>query len=637
MAVDVSAVHCIVPEPFVQYSAVSDVSVASALREHQHGNYQEAEALYRSVLLREPDDFNALHLLGMLLHQLGRQEESLGLLRQSVAIAPEVAHFHSNIASVLGKLKRPEEALHHLREARRLKPALPEAHNNFGVTLEALERYEEAATAYREALRLRPEYAECHNNLGNTLRKQGFIEEAIAAHERAIALKPNFGEAHGCLGSAYSELGRVEESIAAHRRCVALRPGSAQAHSDLLFTLMYSPDLSPREVFEEHVGWGERHARPFYPAEPRYENDRDPDRRLRIGYVSPDFRSHPVSRFLEPILRHHDRERFETYCYSDVARPDAVTIRLRQHASAWRETAALDDGQLAELIRHDRIDILVDLSGHMGGNRLLVFARKPAPVQITYLGYPNTTGVRTIDYRISDSRHDPEGENDDLHVEKLLRIGECCWCYQPDEDSPPVNELPCLTSGRFTFCCLNKLVKITPPMIRLWSRILDAVPDSRLMVLVRRPERAVYELFERNGIAEDRLVLCPRVPRQQYLRLYHQVDLALDTFPYNGHTTTCDALWMGVPTVTLAGRTHVSRAGLSVLSAVGLGDFVCYSCEEYLERAIAPAHAHTELAVLRVGLRSRVRRTPLMQSQPVVQQFERAIQQVCKQATRRIS
>jgi predicted O-linked N-acetylglucosamine transferase (SPINDLY family) len=537
-----------------------------------------------------------------------------------------------------------------------------------------------------------------------------------------VELRADYSEAHVSLATAYTESCRVKDVIAAHRRVVALRPKSPHAHSNLLFMLHYDPDITPQQLFEEHVAWAKKHAEPFYPKNlaSRGGFSRRPGespaaeaaptvvepscRRLRIGYVSCDFRAHPVARFIEPALEHHDRERFEVFCYSAVTEPDDVTQRIKGYGHVWRDIASVSDEGAAEMIREDGIDILVDLMGHIGGHRLLIFARRPARVQITYLGYPDTTGMRTMDYRITDSYHDPpgkiadkivrttdveehgqeylpmppddswhdpvagqwsphpgthgqgymatapslEGEGwcNELHptdaycTEKLIRLDPCAWCWRPDEDGPEVNELPAFSAGHVTFACLNKLVKVTPEMLRLWAKILEAVAGSRLKLMVSKydpDDPMLWELLESRGggvlkhTLRERVILVERQSRRQYLKEYHGVDIALDTFPYNGHTTTCDSLWMGVPVVSLIGQTHVQRAGLSVLSNVGLGEWcnelhptLTRSPEEYVEKAIALATDLPRLAELRRTLRERMRRSPLMDEAGFTQRLEAA-------------
>ena len=602
-------------------------SLDDAFRHHQAGRLDEAEALYRELLRREPRNHEALHLLGMLSQQAGRGEEAVVLIRRALAEVPDASLYHSNLAGVLGKLGRPAEAIPHLHAAIRLSPGFAKAHNNLGVALESVGRLEEAEAALREALRLQEAYPEAHNNLGNVLQKRGPLAEAVAHHRRALELRAHYPEAVVNLAAALADAGQLDEAIDRYREAADLLPASPAAHSALLFSLHYKHGDDPELMAAEHARWARRHAAALSPAAPRHANDRTPGRRLRVGYLSPDFRAHPVSRFLEPLLEHRDARDFEVVLYADSAISDNVTARLRTQIDLWRHVAGLDDAALADLIRSDRVDVLVDLTGHMAANRLTVFARKPAPVQVSYIGYPDTTGLSAVDYRVTDSLHDPPGRTERYHTECLVRLDPCCWCIRPDDDAPDVNPLPALSSGRVAFGALNKLVKATPQTVHLWARVLEAVPGSTLTVLVGPRSEAdphLAAMFESHGVPPRRLRLVGRCPHDQYLRLYHALDVALDTFPYNGHTTTLDALWMGVPTVTLAGRTHVARAGLSVLTAAGLGECVAFSPDAYVRAAASLAADLPRLASLRSALRQRVARGPLCDGRGTARRREEA-------------
>jgi protein O-GlcNAc transferase len=597
-----------------------------ALQLHQKGQLEAAEKAYRDLLASRPEDASILHLLAMLLFDRGHHASAIDLVNRAIAIDPYAAHFHSNLAGMLGKLGRPKEAVEHLREAIRLDPNFPEAHNNLGVALEAMGKWEEALAAYQTAIHLRPNYAEAHSHMGHVLQRLGPISESVAAIRKAIALKPDYADAYGNLAAALAEMGKLDESIAYCHAVVALRPHSPRANSDLLFMLLNHADYSPQTIYELHQVWAERHAKRYY-ADHAHPNVKVASRRLRLGYVSADFRAHPVTRFLEPVLRNHNHLQFEVYCYSDVAEPDNVTQRLRLFADVWRDTNGKSDEQVTQLIRSDSIDILVDLAGHMSPHRLLVFARKPAPIQVTYLGYPNTTGLKTMDYRITDEQHDPTGETEAYHSEQLVRLNPCCWSYHPDDYFPDVNRLPELSGNGITFGALNRLAKVTPQMMALWAEILREVPKSHLAILVApgsENDPSLRRLFEFAGLPTDRLTLMGRTTRSAYLRRFNSIDILLDTFPYNGHTTTCDALWMGVPVVSLAGKTHVARAGLSVLSAVGLRELVAHSPQEYVAIAVALAEDLGRLSALRVGLRDRLMHSPLLDAKGFTSRFEEA-------------
>ena len=595
---------------------------------HRAGRRVEAEAAYRFVLARRPDDPAALHLLGMLCYELGRLDEALELLGRSIELAPAQAQFHSNFAGVLGRCGRLAEALDHLRQCIRLEPSHSQAHNNLGVALEALGRLDEAAMAYLEAIRLRPAYAEALYNLGNVSHQLGDTAAAIQHYRQALTVNPTHANALSNYAALQAESGRAREAAAAYRELVALRPHDATAHSRLLFTLHYLPDVDAAALHAEHVAWGSAHARRHWHDRP-HRNRRDAERRLRVGYVSPDFRAHPVSRFLEPILQAHNRQDVEVVCYSDVETPDAVTWRIESVADVWRTTRDLDEEELADVIRQDEVDILVDLTGHTANNRLLAFARQPAPVQVSYFGYPNTTGLDTMDYRFTDSIHDPPGVTDRYHVEQLFRLDPCCWCYQPDDPHEPSPvEPPASAGGRpTTFVCLNRPAKTTTEMAQAWAETLRRVPDSRLILLTGAHgcgSEILRSVFADLGVELDRIEFMARTNRAAYMDAYRRVDVALDTFPYNGHTTTCDALWMGVPTITLAGTTHVSRAGLDVLTQVGLQDLVADSIREYVDFAVRLSSDASRLTELRATLRHRMRSSPLRDAAGLTRRIEAA-------------
>jgi predicted O-linked N-acetylglucosamine transferase (SPINDLY family) len=353
-------------------------------------------------------------------------------------------------------------------------------------------------------------------------------------------------------------------------------------------------------------------------------------RKLRIGYVSPDFREHPVGRFMLPLMAHHDLAAFEIYCYTDVASPDAITEQLKTGADVWRSTAGLSDEQLAQLIRSDQIDVLVDLAMHLKGGRLLAFARRPAPVQITYLAYCSTTGLETMHYRITDPHLDPPGADESVYSEKTLRLPHAYWCYPAPENSPVVGPLPATTAGHVTFGCLNNFSKVTPQMLTVWGGLLKSIPSSRLILHSHEGShrQSVIDQFTRDGIEPGRLQFVGFNRLVPYLELYNQIDIALDPYPYGGGTTTCDALWMGVPVVSLAGATAVSRAGKSILTNVGLSEWVADSPEKYVELATTLANDLPLLADLRNGLRNRLQESPLMKAA----EFARDIEAIYAQA-----
>ena len=588
---------------------------------HRSGRLAEAESAYRQFLAASPSDANACNLLGLLLHQRGRLPEAIELLRRAVAIAPRVPDFARNLGLALGAAGRHEEAAARFADALRLRPDDPLTLNNLGVARERLGRLGQAAAAYRRAIVLKPDDADAHHNLGGALRKLGRVDEAVAAHGRAIALRPGFADACHGLANALADRGSLAAAVAAYRSAASLRPDSAAWHSDLLFALVHDPACTPHRMLDEaRRGWAARFAEPLTASAPRHEPRRDADgsRRLRVGYVSPDFRGHTVARVIAPVLAAHDRTAFEVFCYASVRKPDGTTARLRSLCEHWRDIAHLGDEAAAALIRADRVDVLVDLAGHWADNRLPVFARRPAPAQ-AQLGYPATTGMSAIDYRVTDALSDPPGQTESHYTESLVRLPRCAWCYAPDADAPAPGPVPARANGggRVTFACLNRPMKVADAAIACWARVLDAVPGSRLVVLAGLAgagNATLRKRFEDHGIgAGPRLTLAPRLPRREYLRLMATADLALDTFPYNGETTTCDALWMGVPVVAIAGETCVARRSASHLHNVGLWDeCVASDLDDYVRRAVALASDLGRLAHLRAGLRDRMARSPVV-------------------------
>ena len=438
--------------------------------------------------------------------------------------------------------------------------------------------------------------------------------EADAIYRQLLNQAPNDPEIHTHLGNLVRDQGQLDEAIAFYRRASRLQSEYAAAESNLLYTLYFHPDFDARAIFEEHRRWDRDHARPLASAIQPHTNERSCDRPLRIGYVSSHFRNHCQSFFTVPLLRCHDQTRLNVFCYANVPQPDSITERLQSYARAWRNTVETSDEEVARIIRADQIDILVDLTMHMGGCRPLLFARKPAPIQVAWLAYPGTTGLSTMDYRITDPYLDPPGLDDAHYSEESIRLADSFWCYDPLTGEPEVNTLPARARGHVTFCCLNNFCKISRQVLALWARVLQEVEGSRLAILAAPgPHREqTRQFFREKGIAGERLAFVVRRPRLEYLKLHHRLDVALDPFPYTGHTTTLDALWMGVPVVTLAGRTAVSRGAKSILYNLGLSELVAYTPEEYVSIATDLAKDLEQLQLLRHQLRERMQQSALV-------------------------
>ena len=522
---------------------------------------------------------------------------------------PAYAEAHNNLGNVLKRQGKLEEAIVHYRQALALKPAYADAHNNLGNALRDQGNLEEAVAQYRRALALKPAYAGAHNNLGNALRDQGNLEEAVAQYRQALALKPDYAEAHNNLGIALSNQGRLHEAQASYKRALTIRPDDVVPHSNLIIGMIYDSASTPETIADELRKWNDKHAR-HLALRKAHGNDRSLERRLRVGYVSADFWGYAAKHFILPLLSGHNRARVEVFLYSNEICADATIKHLQGLCDVWRSIVGMSDEAVAELISGDEIDILVDLSGHTAGNRLLVFARNPAPVTVTYLSSLITTGLSTMDYRLTDRYLSPS-DSPEWFSEELVRLPGCFVCYEPPTDGPPVVPSPAAITGQVTFGCFNNLVKVTPALVSLWAQILRSMPESRLVLkdltLVDSVQcRRYLDLFMNNGIDEKRIELLPRTSMPDYLGTYGRIDIGLDPFPYNGCTTTCDALWMGVPVVTLAGVMSYSRFGVSLLSNLGLEEFIAGTPEEYVKKAVGLAKERKRLAALRAQIRPRM-------------------------------
>jgi len=520
-----------------------------------------------------------------------------------------------------------KDALTALKKATELLPNDPDAYNNLAIVLTDLEQYDQAIQNCRRALKINPQDARAHNNLGNALRALGKLDEAEKSFLNALKINPNHFKAYNNLGNVLQDLGRIEDAITCYRTALKIKPDYVIAQSSLLFLLNFVPTNSPEYLLEQARNYDRIVFCPTHP----HSNDRNPERRLKIGYVSPDFRSHAVATFAEPILANHDKSQYEIFCYSQVKNEDAVTARFRQFSDHWHSTWGLNDEAMANLIRNHQIDILVDLAGHTTGNRLPVFARKPAPIQITYLGYPGTTGLSGINYRITDQHADPEGIADAYYTERLLRLPDSLCCYRPNANMPATSSLPALTHGYLTFGSFNNANKIDPATIALWSSLLHALPSSRLMILTVPEGNARVHLtkqFSALGIKAERLEFHGKLPADQFYQKFLEVDIALDTASVSGGTTTCESLWMGVPVIALASERFITRVSYSFLKTVGLVDFATTSTKDYVRIAVALANDLPRLAEIRAGLRDAMRTSPLTDEINFTKKLERCYRNI---------
>jgi len=614
----------------------------------ESGRHPEAKTAGRKLIRRYTHSSLAWELLAVVLHRGGKTGEAIPALQMAASLSPEKAEIRYNLANLLrirGSLCEAEAAY---RAALALKPNYADAQANLGVTLQADGNAEEAVLCYRRAIAIEPrnvaghsflaialaqsgqveaaeahcrrvieidpELAEAHSNLGGVLAKSGRQEEAEACCRRAIALKPDLAAAWNNLGETLQAGARNREAIDAYRKAIALNPGHSDAYSNLLLCLSHEEAVGPDELFAAHLAFGRRVENPLRGAWPQHTNSRDPERTLKIGFVSGDFRDHAAAFFLEPILPHLAATPGLTlHGYSNSRIEDETTLRLRKYFGRWRRVAGVAEVAIAAQVEADSIDILIDLSGHTNGNRLPVFARKPAPVQVSWLGYPGTTGLEAMDYFLGDRFHLPLDRFAGQFTEKLVHLA-AVGTFLPSREAPPVNALPALSNGYLTLGSFNRPAKLSFAVVALWARLLRALPQAKMLIgglAAGRGQSDLIGWFAKEGIGAGRLRLYPRSGLCDYLALHHEVDFCLDAFPYAGATTTYHGLWMGVPTLTLEGSTPAGRDGATVLRHVGLDSFVAEGKEQFVEMGLRWAGDLDALAEIRSGLRERFAKSPI--------------------------
>ncbi|TAK91700.1 MAG: tetratricopeptide repeat protein [Burkholderiaceae bacterium] len=598
------------------------------LAHHQAGRLAQAEDLYRQILQVQPQHADALHLSGVLAYQRGDHAQAAAAYREALNIQPGHVDALSNLGVVLLEQGQAAAALPYFRQAIALKPDFFLAHNNLGNALKDLDQLDAAEKSYRTALALRVDYAEAWNNLGFVEQVQGRLEQAVAHYRQALALRPAFAEAYNNLGNACKDQCDLQNAIDNYRQAVACKPDYAEAHSNLLFCLNYHPDLSAEEIFAEYRRWDVLHAQPLLSRELTHANTRDPQRRLRIGYVSPDFRKHSARHFIEPMLAHHDKTQVEVFCYAQVLHEDDVSATFKTCADHWCNTVGMSDAALAEKIRNDGIDILVDLAGHTVGNRLRVFARKPAPIQISTIGCGYTTGLSAIDYCLADHAYAPPG-SEHLFSEQPLRLP--IWlAYRPAAGMGAPGPLPAAATGRITFGALTRSVRINHRVVRAWAEILKRVPTAQLIINSGNFRDTAMQArmrtqFAAHGIAGERLLLGFESPPWDVLR---KIDITLDCFPHNSGITLFESAWLGVPFVTLADRPSVGRIGAVILEGIGRREWIADSEADYIDKTVALASDLDALAGIRARLRAEMQASPLMDEVSFTRSVEAAYRAV---------
>jgi predicted O-linked N-acetylglucosamine transferase (SPINDLY family) len=604
-------------------------NLGNALR--ASGQLGEAIASCRRALIIKPAFAEAHSNLGDALQASGQLDEAIVSYRRALMIKPDFAEAHNNLGNALRASGQLEEAVASCRRSLAIKPDFADALSNLGNALRASGQLDEAVMSCRRALAIQPDFADAYNNLGTALQASGKLDEALASCRQALAIRPDFVEAHVNLGNALQAYGQFDAALASYRRALKINPDFADARCNMLFALNYDPNAGDDEILAACAEYEAKFGAPCRAVWRPHLNTREAGRRLKIGYVSPDFRRHALAYFAEPILTGHDRSTVEIFCYSEVEREDDTTERFKGVADHWHRTVGMSDDAMADLIREHRIDILIDLAGHSAGNRLRVFARKPAPLQVTYLGYPATTGLTAMDYRITDGHADSEGVSEPRYVERLLRLPDSLWCYGPEPGMPEPTPLPALSRGYVTYGSFNNFNKIDQPTVDLWAELLREQPGARLMFLTV-PEGEVrtrlLSRFAAHGIDAARLSFHGKLPLDEFHRRILETDISLDPVTVNGGTTTCESLWLGVPVISLTGKRFLSRAGLSLLNTAGMSDLACATPEDYLQTAAKLAGNLPLLAEIRSGLRARMAASPLTDGATFTRNLEAAFRQI---------
>ena len=584
-----------------EFSCLCDEAAAL----HSTGQYAESLAVYENILAEQPDNLRGLHGIGVVLHKLGRSEEGIAYIRKALDLKPDFAGAYNNLGNIFADGRK----------------------------------YDAAVDCYQNLIKLEPNNDTAYKNMALALLNSDRLDEALKASVRALEINPQQPENQMMMGNVHAGRGNAEEALRSYLRVVELAPGSSNAHTNVLFTMNFLARITQPAIYRESRRWEKQHATAKLIRRP-YLNAPVPDRRLRIGYVSGDFKLHPVSYHLKPTLEHHDRKEFEIYLYSNFNRSDEMTRTLMDLSDHWRNIELLPDELVDEMIRLDGIDILIDLSGHTSLNSLLVFARKPAPVQVSWIGYFNTTGMKSVDYLISDAITIPHGE-ERWFTEHILRLPDGRFCYEPPGYAPEITPLPAVRNGFITFGSFNKLTKITPETVSLWSAVLRGAPESRIILKTaalgtESVKKDLLEQFEQNGVDRGRIEVRKESPHPQMLAEYGDIDISLDTFPFNGGATTCEALWMGVPVVTMTGKTPISRQSASLLTSCGLARLLTgNSRSDFIHKARRLAENRDALADLRGSLRNRLAVSPLCDGLLFTRNLESAYREIWQEWRRK--
>lgn len=633
---------------------------------HQRGELGKAEELYNQILRADTTHIDSLVNLAAIVYNRNPQA-SLDLLRKARNLAPETPSVHFNLGNLLQRHNYREKAITEFREVIRLEPENAEAYFRLGTLFSESGKFEDSIFCYKRSFELKPDDVRVVNNLTDIYNRLKRFDEAEAMAKKTLELAPDLFEAHGNLGNVYKNQGNYEKAefhfkealrsksddpkllyhlgatllfsnrakeAAEHlKRSMEIDPQFHFSHSSYVYALNYFEEPTKKEIFEAHCVWDKQQGKGIKDNTWNWV-ERNPDKKIRVGFVSPDFRAHVVALFIQQLFKHYDRERFDFYGYAEVANPDGYTSKFMSLLDGWRTTIGMTDKMVYKTIKKDQIDILIDLAGHSAGNRLIVFSMKPAPVQVSYLGYINTTGLDTIDYRLADAWVNPE-ESQQYYSEKLYRLPDSFTCYEPINPCPDVTETPALKNGYITFGCFNNTNKLTPKVIKLWSQLLKEIPNSGLRLKSSHladvdTQKRFLKLFKEHGIKEGRIQFEGPSEIFDYLAAYSRIDIALDPFPHNGGTTSHDALWMGVPMISLEGDRYVSRFGVTILNNLGYPEWIAGDLASYIDIAKKLSSDIHELNNIRLNLRRKMASSPLCDGPSFAKHFGTALKTIWK-------
>ena len=578
--------------------------------------FDKALEIYLDILSENSDDEEIQYIISVIEKELNDDYDAINVLSNALKICPLSKFLNHSLCNRFYNIGLFDEALLHCKKSLEIDPDCPFVLNSIGRIYLDQGEYDKAHELLEKCLKLSPDYLKGLDNMGLLLLKNGHFKKAMQFYEKAVNLYPDCAEIYNNMGIIFHKQANISKAVSYYKKALEIKPSFKDTHSNYLRSLNYLDDLTLEFIYNEHLKWAEQHTANINKY-CEYLNEVNPDKKIRLAYISPDFKKHSVAFFIQALFKYHDLNSFEIICYSNTDSPDSMTQYLKSFNFIWKNIWSIDDKLVAKQIYEDQVDILVDLAGHTDKNSLLVLAYKPAPIQVTWLGYPNTTGLKTIDYKISDEHADPF-ENSCYYTEKIIRLIGGFLCYTPPEGAPEVSALPASKNGYITFGCFNDMPKINYNLVKIWSNILAQIPKSRLIIKNislndEFTKNTYYKLFNDYGIKSKRINLLPAVENiLEHLSFYNKIDIALDTFPYNGTTTTCEALWMGVPVIAYRGKTHASRVGASILNHIELYDFIADSINDYIDKAIIVSENIDFLIRLRKNLRKIMKKSNLL-------------------------